>query len=92
MGNNLLNNEALVNEIASIITNARTNVIKNINTELINAYWNIGRIMKLEDGLNLSVANMEKNNYLHYRKLLQINLEKFSRANLQNMRLKAYLK
>jgi len=26
--NNLLNNEALVNEIASIITNARTNVIK----------------------------------------------------------------
>ena len=44
MENNLLNNEALVNEIASIITNARNNVIKNINTELINAYWNIGRI------------------------------------------------
>lgn len=34
--NDLLNNEALVNEIASIIINARNNVIKNINTELIN--------------------------------------------------------
>lgn len=36
VGNDLLNNEALVNEIASIIINARNNVIKNINTELIN--------------------------------------------------------
>lgn len=34
--NDLLNNEALVNEIASIIINARNNVIKNINTEIIN--------------------------------------------------------
>jgi hypothetical protein len=42
--NNLLNNEVLVNEIASIITDARNNVIKNISIELINAYWNIGRI------------------------------------------------
>ena len=50
MENNLLDNEALVNEIASIITNARNNVIKNINTELINAYWNIGRII-VEDEL-----------------------------------------
>lgn len=41
MENSLLNNEALVNEITNIITNARNNVIKNINNELINAYWNI---------------------------------------------------
>ena len=50
MKNNLLNNEVLVNEIASIITNARNNVIKNVNNELINAYWNIGRII-VEDEL-----------------------------------------
>ena len=31
MENNLLNNEALVNEIASIITNARNNVAKQVN-------------------------------------------------------------
>lgn len=50
MENSLLNNEALVNEITNIITNARNNVIKNINNELINAYWNIGRII-VEDEL-----------------------------------------
>lgn len=75
MENNLLNNEALVNEIASIITNARNKVIKNINTELINAYWNIGRII-VEDELKSQRGEYGKNNYLHYRKLLQINLEK----------------
>lgn len=41
MENNLLSNDALVSKIASIITNARNNVIKNINAELINEYWNI---------------------------------------------------
>ncbi|WP_279000753.1 DUF1016 N-terminal domain-containing protein [Thomasclavelia cocleata] len=75
MENNLLNNEVLVNEIASIITDARNNVIKNISIELINAYWNIGRIM-VEDELKSKRGEYGKNNYLHYRKLLQINLEK----------------
>lgn len=50
MENNLLNNEALVNEIASIITNARNNVAKQVNNELLNAYWNIGRVI-VEDEL-----------------------------------------
>ena len=59
MENNLLNNEALVNEIASIITNARNNVAKQVNNELLNAYWNIGRVI-VEDEL--------KNNRGEYRK------------------------
>ena len=75
MENNLLNNEVLVNEIASIITNARNNVIKNVNNELINAYWNIGRII-VEDELKSERGEYGKNNYLHYQKPLQINLEK----------------
>ena len=50
MENNLLNNEALVNEIASIITNARNNVAKQVNNELLNAYWNISRVI-VEDEL-----------------------------------------
>ena len=45
MENNFLDNESLVNEITYIIVNARNNVIKNVNNELINAYWNIGRII-----------------------------------------------
>lgn len=75
MDNNLIDNEAWVNEITNIITNARNNVIKNINNELINAYWNIGRII-VEDELKSKRGEYGKNNYLHYQKLLQINLEK----------------
>ena len=74
MENNLLNNDALVSEIASIITNARNNVAKQINSELLNAYWNIGRVI-VEDELKNNRGEYGKN-YLHYRKLLQINLEK----------------
>ena len=40
-----MDDEVLVNEIACIIMNARNNVIKKVNTELISAYWNIGRII-----------------------------------------------
>ena len=73
MADQLLNNEALVNEIASIIINARNNVIKNINTELIDANWNIGCII-VEDELKFQHGNMENDS--HYRKLLSINLGK----------------
>ena len=41
MENNLLNNEALVNEIASIITNARNNVAKQVNNELLSKLLNL---------------------------------------------------
>lgn len=75
MENDLLNNEALVNEIASIITNARNNVAKQVNNELLNAYWNIGRVI-VEDELKIIVVNMGKNNYLLFQKILLINLEK----------------
>ena len=76
MENNFLDNESLVNEITYIIVNARNNVIKNVNNELINAYWNIGRII-VEDELKIRAWRIwEKSNYLHYRRLLQINLGK----------------
>ena len=41
----------------------------------ISECWNIGRIM-VEDELKSKRGEYGKNNYLHYRKLLQINLEK----------------
>ena len=59
MDNNLIDNEVLVNEIASIITNARNNVSKQVNSELLNAYWNIGRVI---------VENELKNNRGEYGK------------------------
>ena len=91
MDNNLLNNGVLVNEIISIITNARNNVIKNVNNELIRAYWNIGRII-VEDELKSERGEYGKKQLLTLSKTLTNKFGKgFSRANLQNMRL-LYLK
>ena len=75
MENNLLNNEALVNEIASIITNARNNVAKQVNNELLNAYWNIGRVI-VEDELKNNRGEYGKKQLLAISKILLINLEK----------------
>ena len=89
--NDLLNNEALVNKITSIIINARNKVIKNVNNELINAYWNVGRII-VEDELKSERGEYGKKQLLTLSKTLTNKFGKgFSRANLQNMRL-LYLK
>ena len=91
MGNNLLDNETLVIEITNIITKARNNVIKNVNNELINAYWNIGRII-VQDELKSERGEYGKKQLLILSKTLTKKFGKgFSRANLQNMRL-LYLK
>ena len=91
MENNLLDNETLVIEITDIITKARNNVIKNVNNELINAYWNIGRIIVQEE-LKSGRAEYGKKQLLILSKTLTKKFGKgFSRANLQNMRL-LYLK
>ncbi len=60
-----MDNEVLVNKIACIITNARNNVIKKVNTELISAYWNIGRII-VENELKSGREEYGKNNYLFF--------------------------
>lgn len=86
-----MDNEVLVNEIASIITNARNNVAIQVNNELLNAYWNIGRVI-VEDELKNNRGEYGKKQLLTISKNLTDKFGKgFSRANLQNMRL-LYLK
>ena len=70
-----MDNEVLINEIASIITNARNNVAKQVSSELLNAYWNIGRVI-VEDELKNNRGIYGKNNCIPSQKILQINLEK----------------
>ena len=85
--NNLLNNEALVNEIASIITNARNNVAKQVNNELLNAYWNIGRVI-VEDELKNNRGEYGKKQLLAISKNLTNKFGKgFSQSNLYNMKM-----
>ncbi|NBK98529.1 MAG: DUF1016 family protein [Erysipelotrichia bacterium] len=91
MDNNIANNDLLVNEIASIITEARNNVVKTVNNELITAYWNIGRVI-VEDELKNKRGEYGKKQLILLSKTLTKRFGKgFSRANLQNMRL-LYLK
>ena len=87
MENNLLSNEALVNEIASIITNARNNVAKQVNNELLNAYWNIGRVI-VEDELKNNRGEYGKKQLLAISKNLTNKFGKgFSQSNLYNMKM-----
>ena len=87
MENNLLNNEALVNEIARIITNARNNVAKQVNNELLNAYWNIGRVI-VEDELKNNRGEYGKKRLLAISKNLTNKFGKgFSQSNLYNMKM-----
>lgn len=87
MENNLLNNEALVNEIVSIITNARNNVAKQVNNELLNAYWNIGRVI-VEDELKNNRGEYGKKQLLAISKNLTNKFGKgFSQSNLYNMKM-----
>ena len=87
MENNLLDNEALVNEIASIITNARNNVAKQVNNELLNAYWNIGRVI-VEDELKNNRGEYGKKQLLVISKNLTNKFGKgFSQSNLYNMKM-----
>lgn len=87
MENNLLNNEALVNEIASIITNARNNVAKQVNNELLNAYWNIGRVI-VEDELKNNRGEYGKKQLLAISKNLTNKFGKgFSQSNLYNTKM-----
>ena len=87
MENNLLNNEALVNEIVSIITNARNNVAKQVNSEFLNAYWNIGRVI-VEDELKNNRGEYGKKQLLAISKNLTNKFGKgFSQSNLYNMKM-----
>ena len=87
MDNNLIDNEVLVNEIACIITNARNNVSKQVNSELLNAYWNIGRVI-VENELKNNRGEYGKKQLLAISKNLTNKFGKgFSQSNLYNMKM-----
>lgn len=87
MDNNLIDNEVLVNEITCIITNARNNVSKQVNSELLNAYWNIGRVI-VENELKNNRGEYGKKQLLAISKNLTNKFGKgFSQSNLYNMKM-----
>ena len=85
MDNYLLN--PLVSDVKIILDTARNNVAREVNNELIVAYWKIGEIIvRYEQNDSIRAAYGEQT-LKHLSKTLTAEFGKgFSRSNLQNMR------
>ena len=89
MSNNLMRNEMqpIIKEIRNILEEARTNVARQVNNELLAAYWNVGRIIVDYEQTVPERADYGKQTLKELAKELTKEFGKgFSRSNLQNMR------
>lgn len=78
---------SVVQEIKLILENARHHMARRINDELLNTYWNIGRIIAEYEQTDPGRADYGKQTLKELAKILTNEFGKgFSRANLYNMR------
>ena len=78
----------IVQEIKTVLDTARSNVARQVNSELLNTYWNIGRIICEYEQTDSVRADYGKQTLKVLSKELTKEFGKgFSRANLYNMRL-----
>jgi len=78
----------VVKEIRSILDTARNSVARQVNNELLNTYWNIGRIICEYEQTIPDRADYGKQTLKELSQTLTKEFGKgFSRANLYNMRL-----
>ena len=83
--NNNLN--PLIDNIAKVLQEAKSQLAKHINSTMTTAYWNIGRyIVEFEQGGNVKVAYGESHLKELSRQLTARFGRGFSRPNLINMR------
>ena len=84
--NSLMTNE-MIEQIKQVMGQARTNVAKAVNNELITAYWNIGRIIVEHEQENNERAAYGRQTLKELSKVLTEEFGKgFSVSNLQFMR------
>ena len=77
----------MIAKIREIMNSARQSVATHVNNELINAYWNIGRVIVEHEQENQERAKYGENTLKQLSKALTKEFGKgFSRSNLQNMR------
>ena len=77
----------ILEEIKTVLDTARNNVVRQVNSELFNTYWNIGRIICEYEQTNAERADYGKQTLRVLSKELTKEFGKgFSRSNLQNMR------
>lgn len=79
---------SMMEEIKQVLTEARKRVAAQVNSELLSAYWNIGRIIVEYEQDSNNRAVYGKQTLKQLSKALTEEFGKgFSRSNLQNMRL-----
>ena len=84
---NLVNNNSIISEIKEVLLTARFNVAQQVNSELLAAYWNIGKIIVEHEQDSNERAKYGKQTLKELSKTLTTEFGKgFSRSNLQNMR------
>ena len=78
---------SVLREIKSVLDTARSNVARQVNSELLNTYWNIGRIICEYEQSVPGRADYGKQTLKELSRELTKEFGKgFSRSNLQNMR------
>ncbi len=78
---------SLVQEVRTVLESARQKVAQQVNNELLNTYWSIGRIICEYEQTSPERADYGKQTLKELSKALTKEFGKgFSRSNLQNMR------
>lgn len=85
--NEITNTTDMIIEIKRILENSRLNIAQHVNSELLTAYWSIGKIIVEHEQNNKERAEYGKQTLKELSKTLTTEFGKgFSRSNLQNMR------
>ncbi len=82
-----VNENNLIESIKEIILTSRKNIVRSVNTEMLSAYWNIGRLIVEDEQKNQERAQYGEQTLKHISKRLKAELGNgFSISNLQFMR------
>ena len=81
------NESYLIASIKEIILNSRKNIVRSVNTEMLSAYWNIGKLIVEDEQKNQERAQYGNETLKNISKRLKAELGNgFSISNLQFMR------
>ena len=82
-----VNENCLIESIKEIILNSRKNIVRSVNTEMLSAYWNIGKLIVEDEQKNQERAQYGDETLKNISKRLKAVLGNgFSISNLQFMR------
>ena len=77
----------LIESIKDIILTSRRNIVRSVNTEMLSAYWSIGRLIVEDEQKNQERAQYGEQTLKHISKRLKAELGSgFSLTNLKTMR------